>query len=339
MSELTKQQLINELVTHGVQLPASTAKKSEYVKIYEKYVAPVAQSKGDFSSDDEDLPVNDVKAQVTMDTSTMVINGLDVTSLDDDDLYARLQDLGSPVGPIVDSTRAVYQKKLFVLMGGQVLDSSPTFNGDVEQEDEDEYSDSEPEAVVDAPVQTSNRVVTESSRTTTYTSTSSGASAVNPPASHLSETRRRLLHSGGDDSESSGMVYDPDLHTPSPRRSLRTVTSSSSETTTYRRMVNNGKTSSARFATDGKDEVDSSPASGKLSSALRLLVKLIFLALIIAAALYFYQNNPTESPFKAIEEMARQALEAASGEEVTTSSEGADEPAAPPPPQQPEVTN
>lgn len=39
--------------------------------------------------------------QVIMDTSTMVINGLDVTSLQDDDLYARLQDLGSPVGPIV----------------------------------------------------------------------------------------------------------------------------------------------------------------------------------------------------------------------------------------------
>ncbi|MPC60872.1 hypothetical protein E2C01_054931 [Portunus trituberculatus] len=100
------------------------------------------------------------------------------------------------------------------------------------------------EAVVDAPMQTRNRVVTESSRTTTY-STSSGTSAVSPPASQLSETRRRLLHSDGNDKESSGMVYDPDLHTPSPRRSLRTVTSSSSETTTYRRMVNNGKTSSS----------------------------------------------------------------------------------------------
>ncbi|XP_045122984.1 lamina-associated polypeptide 2, isoforms beta/delta/epsilon/gamma-like isoform X2 [Portunus trituberculatus] len=276
-----------------------------------------------------------------MDTSTMVINGLDVTSLHDDDLYARLQDLGSPVGPIVDSTRSVYQKKLFVLLGGEVPES-PTFNGDVEQqeEEEEEYSDSEPEAVVDAPMQTRNRVVTESSRTTTY-STSSGTSAVSPPASQLSETRRRLLHSDGNDKESSGMVYDPDLHTPSPRRSLRTVTSSSSETTTYRRMVNNGKTSSsARFVTDyGKDEVDSSPAPGKLSSALRLLVKLLFLALIIAAALYFYQNNPTESPFKAIEEMARQALEAASGEEVTTSPEDANGPAALPPPQQAEVKN
>lgn len=45
--------------------------------------------------------------------------------------------------------------------------------------------------------------------------------------------------------DSSEIVYDPDLHTPSPRRSLRTVSSSTSETTTYRRMVNNGKTSSS----------------------------------------------------------------------------------------------
>ena len=66
MSELTKQQLKNELVSHGVELPAPTAKKSEYVKVYEKYVAPVASSKGDFSSDDEDLPVNDIKDQVSV---------------------------------------------------------------------------------------------------------------------------------------------------------------------------------------------------------------------------------------------------------------------------------
>ena len=49
------------------------------------------------------------------------------------------------------------------------------------------------------------------------------------------------------------------------------------------------------------------------------------------------QNNPTESPFKAIEEMARQALEAASGEDVTTSTEDVDQPTAHPPPEQPKV--
>lgn len=65
MSTLTKEQLRSELVSHGVDLPSPSAKKSEYVKKYEKYVAPIASSKGDFSSDDEDLPVNDVRAQVS----------------------------------------------------------------------------------------------------------------------------------------------------------------------------------------------------------------------------------------------------------------------------------
>lgn len=65
MSSLTKEQLKNELVSHGVELPSAAAKKSEYVEKYEKYVAPISHSKGDFSSDDEDLPVNDVKPQVS----------------------------------------------------------------------------------------------------------------------------------------------------------------------------------------------------------------------------------------------------------------------------------
>lgn len=39
--------------------------------------------------------------QAAMDTSRLEVNGVDVTQLDDDELYTRLQDLGSPVGPIV----------------------------------------------------------------------------------------------------------------------------------------------------------------------------------------------------------------------------------------------
>lgn len=56
MSGLTKEQLRNELINHGIELPSSNARKSEYVELYEKHVAPVQQSKGDFSSDEEDLP-------------------------------------------------------------------------------------------------------------------------------------------------------------------------------------------------------------------------------------------------------------------------------------------
>ena len=70
---------------------------------------------------------------------SLTVNGLDLTTLDDDDLFSRLKGLGATVGPIVDSTRKVYQRKLAVLMGGDVPESQ--YNGDVDQ-DED-CSDSE----------------------------------------------------------------------------------------------------------------------------------------------------------------------------------------------------
>lgn len=69
MSGLTKEQLKNELVSHGVVLPSSSAKKEAYVRLYHKYVAPVANSKGDFSSDEEDLLLNDIRPEVS-DAST-----------------------------------------------------------------------------------------------------------------------------------------------------------------------------------------------------------------------------------------------------------------------------
>jgi len=53
MSNLTKEQLKNVLINHGVSTPPSSAKKEEYIKLYDEYVAPVISNKGEFSSDDE----------------------------------------------------------------------------------------------------------------------------------------------------------------------------------------------------------------------------------------------------------------------------------------------
>lgn len=271
-------------------------------------------------------PLNLPCAMATLDSTRLEVNGLDVTQLDDDELYTRLQDLGSPVGPIVATTRSVYEKKLYVLLGGHLPDS-PTFNGDIEQEDEEEdYSDSEPEVAKESPKQTRNRVVTETSHKR-VTTTSSAAS---PSTSQFMDIRRRVLVSGDDATDSSEVVYNPDVHTPSPRPSLRTVSSSTSETTSYRRVFNNTASNSRSAAVAGTDTVDSGP--GKVSLCLRLLVKLLFLALLIAAALYFYQNSPSESPFKAIEELARQAIEAAAGEEAEGAPETVGQPAAVAPP-------
>ena len=53
MATLTKEQLKNELISHGVQPPVQSARKEEFVKLYEQHVAPIVAQKGDFSSDEE----------------------------------------------------------------------------------------------------------------------------------------------------------------------------------------------------------------------------------------------------------------------------------------------
>ncbi|XP_037783444.1 emerin homolog 1-like isoform X1 [Penaeus monodon] len=298
MSGLTKEQLRNELVNHGIELPSSNARKSEYVELYEKHVAPVQQSKGDFSSDEEDLPNSLPIVDKASSEASFIVDGIDVSRLSDDDLYSRLQEYGATVGPIVDTTRKVYQKKLVVLMGGTVEETA-TYNGDVDQED---YSDSEEE------------VVEEPQKTLPSTSTQSvPVSLVLQP-----EVRKRTIIST--ESERTDLVFDPELHTPSPRRSLRTVTSTStsSESYTSRKIVNNGRSGLVRESVAKSVEEEPSAGSGKVAATVRLLVKLIFLALILVGLLFGYQyleNNPTESPFKPIEQLARQALEAAVGEE------------------------
>ncbi|KAK8733370.1 hypothetical protein OTU49_006604 [Cherax quadricarinatus] len=247
--------------------------------------------------------------------TSMIIDGLDISRLDDDELYSRLKDLGAEVGPIVDSTRKVYEKKLFVMMGGDMVESF-TYNGDVD----DEYSGSEEEVVVEKPTISRSSFMSESTR---FTTTSSS------PSKHT-DLRKRIMSPASETKSSD--VYDPERHTPSPRPSLRTVTSTSSETYTVRKFVNNGRSGYASEGTATKsagDKTSSSPLC-KTSALVRILVKLLFLALIIAIGLYIYQNDTSESPFKAVEQLARQALEAAVGEEaaivppVETTAESAD---------------
>ena len=53
---MTKEQLKNELISHGISPPVQSARKEEFVKLYEQHVAPIVSQKGDFSSDDDEEP-------------------------------------------------------------------------------------------------------------------------------------------------------------------------------------------------------------------------------------------------------------------------------------------
>ena len=55
MAGLTKDELKQALISHGVETNLKAAKKDELVQLYEEFVAPHEENAGQFSSDDESL--------------------------------------------------------------------------------------------------------------------------------------------------------------------------------------------------------------------------------------------------------------------------------------------
>lgn len=184
MATLTKEELKNALIVHGVTTPAASAKKEEFVALYEEHIAPIANTRGEFSSDDdidEEVTISPQKRVTASKTASkssrksasskkasrssvileaaspdtnqeivsgqdVVEDGLDVGAMDDDELFSMLKQHGMDAGPIVDSTRHVYKKKLAALLeeDGEATDDQPPINGAAI-----EFSDTEPESADD----------------------------------------------------------------------------------------------------------------------------------------------------------------------------------------------
>ncbi|XP_041860891.1 LEM domain-containing protein 1 [Melanotaenia boesemani] len=107
---LSKTRLKSDLIAHNVELPAAASKKEVYVELHLKHIDQ--KNAADFSSDDED-PVQDVENNGN-DAEDAKVS--DPSSLTDGDLKAALLNHGVKAGPVVASTRALYEKKLWKLL-------------------------------------------------------------------------------------------------------------------------------------------------------------------------------------------------------------------------------
>ncbi|XP_042258765.1 thymopoietin a isoform X2 [Thunnus maccoyii] len=127
-SSLTKDKLKSELLAHNVELPSGNPTKDVYVQLYLKNLT--AQNKQrvtaatlDAFSSDEELPPPVVSSRsrssgrkATRKTDKVRPDELDVTLLSDEGLRDELFKHGVDVGPIVASTRKLYEKKLQKLL-------------------------------------------------------------------------------------------------------------------------------------------------------------------------------------------------------------------------------
>ncbi|CAM4565394.1 unnamed protein product [Leuciscus chuanchicus] len=168
-SVLTKDKLKSALLAHNVALPNGDQRKDVYVQLYLKNLtAQNKKSSGspDVFSSDEDLPPAPVISnrsrsgrKATRKTDKVRPEDVDVTELSNEGLKDLLLKYGLNAGPIVASTRKVYEKRLQKLLDqgppeAAVLPSetSQTDGGQNGNTDSDQYSDKEEETVAPAPV-------------------------------------------------------------------------------------------------------------------------------------------------------------------------------------------
>uniref|UniRef100_A0AAQ4P9Y3 Thymopoietin b n=1 Tax=Gasterosteus aculeatus aculeatus TaxID=481459 RepID=A0AAQ4P9Y3_GASAC len=186
-SVLTKEKLKSELAANNVPLPGGEHKKEVYVQLYLKNLTALKEKKSaptDTFSSDEDLPLPVMsgsrrRGKATKKTDRPRLKEVEVTDLTDDDLKQQLEKHGVQPGPVVASTRKLYEKKLQKLLDQGPAQPSPDLtalpnrdgnpNGNTNSE---QYSDKEDEGIAEPePVP----VVENSSRGKTRGTTSSRA--------------------------------------------------------------------------------------------------------------------------------------------------------------------
>ncbi|KAM3833211.1 thymopoietin isoform 4-T4 [Vipera latastei] len=171
-SVLTKEKLKNELIANNVSLPGGEQRKDVYVQLYLQHLTarnvPGVPAQPDFSSDEEREPTPVAarnrggsgatvavgrKATKKTDKSRLEQDDIDIAELSNEELKDQLLRYGVNPGPIVATTRKLYEKKLLKLKEpSQELSSfiaTPTFSSSTENnkqngnDDSDQFSDSE----------------------------------------------------------------------------------------------------------------------------------------------------------------------------------------------------
>ncbi|GAA6223984.1 lamina-associated polypeptide 2-like [Lates japonicus] len=164
-SVLTKDKLKNELAANNVPLPSGEHKKEVYVQLYLKNLTVLNNKKSppaDTFSSDEELPAPVVSnksrsgRKATKKSDKPRTEEVEVTDLTDEDLKQQLAKHGVDSGPIVATTRKLYEKKLQKLLDQPPADpEAPTDvtalpkadsnqNGNTNS---DQYSDKEDEEI------------------------------------------------------------------------------------------------------------------------------------------------------------------------------------------------
>ncbi|KAF2350412.1 LEM domain [Trinorchestia longiramus] len=235
---------------------------------------------------------------------SLVVDGVDIARLSDEELYQHLTALGAVVGPVVGTTRKTYERKLAGLMGGSVSNYSFT---DSPASESDGETDVQP---TQAYIQ---RLTTEAPR----------ARQRKPrPVLESSYVRDDLREDEEEEEVEERVGYDSHhsapLYSPSPRRPLHspsTYPSYGGEESYLSSPLSSRLGSSAPLTSPSRGPQERSPSPSLTTKDAaggggQIVFKLL-LVLVLAVLLYFFFVAKSEKDsFASLEHMAKTAADA-----------------------------
>lgn len=310
-SVLTKDKLKSELTANNVPLPSGEHKKEVYVQLYLKNLTALNHKKSppaDTFSSDEELPAPVVSnksrsgRKATKKTDKPRSEEVEVTDLTDEDLKEQLAKHGVETGPIVASTRKLYERKLQKLLdqpaaGAEAPSDITTLpkadsnqNGNTNS---DQYSDKEDEDIAapePEPVPVVEKPVRSRGKTPVTTRTSSRRQAKD-----VQETPKKASESVVED------ILANEISTPTGisatcRRPIRGAAGRPLKPSEYwmnednlQRVVHTETRSYSETVTRGGSAAPSSKAPAR-RGFLSVLLKLLLLVVVGGSLYYAYQN-------------------------------------------------
>ncbi|XP_068573267.1 thymopoietin a isoform X2 [Cebidichthys violaceus] len=345
-SVLTKDKLKSELLAHNVELPSGNPTKDVYVQLYLKKLTAHNKKHAatpDMFSSDEELPPPVVFSRsrssgrkATRKTDKVRPDEMDVTMLTDEGLKDELLKHGVDAGPIVASTRKLYEKKL-----QRMLDDGPAqppklllteiqvnHNGNSES---DLYSDKEDEAtpepepvaepepapVVERPVRSRGKTpVTTRTRSSQHHTVEKIAASDQTPKVEENDVLKELFHN--DISSPTGItatcrrpirgaarrpVMSSDLWNDENRLFSPKTTKTTSSSSSYTESCTVNRVSSLPPPSSSSRLLSAAPPAAQTKATYRsvsLWIKLFLLAIVAAFLFLVYQAMETNTinPFK-----------------------------------------
>uniref|UniRef100_A0A1A7X5X3 Thymopoietin b n=1 Tax=Iconisemion striatum TaxID=60296 RepID=A0A1A7X5X3_9TELE len=314
-SVLTKDKLKNELTANNVPLPSGEHKKEVYVQLYLKNLTVLNNKSppADTFSSDEELPPPVVSnrsrsgRKATKKTDKPRSEDVEVTDLTDEELKQQLAKHGVDTGPVVASTRKVYEKKLQKLLDEPAAEpEAPTDVTTLPKADSnqngntnsDQYSDKEDEEITAPepeaePVPVVEKPVRSRGKAPVTVRTSSRRQTRVVEEIIIEETPKKASKSVVED------ILANEISTPTGisatcRRPIRGAAGRPVKPSEY--WLDESRVQhSVRTETRAYSESFSQP-SGSASKApvrqgfLSMLLKLLLLVVVVGALYYAYQN-------------------------------------------------